>query len=207
MKPIENPIALRALERALHASRVPPKPRKKTDSRTADKFVVRGYNELFEEMAGIGLHQGRSINSEVVAAILEALSGFERSSTMQRILTANLGEALSSRVLAEVPNFDLSVCTELRDYVVRFPDSVRDSVREDVKRISAISQDQKALTTQITGPADVKRNERSMNTWVLKAMVAWIKIQRQQFALLSAAIALEKEQLGHETPVAAKAAV
>jgi predicted HicB family RNase H-like nuclease len=174
MKLIEHPIALRAFERAYKASRVPPKPRKKTDSRTADKFVVRGYNELFEEMAGIGLHQGRSINSEVVAAILEALSGFERSSTMQRILTSSLGESLSARVLASVPNFDLGVCTERRDFVVRFPDSVRDSVREDVNRIIAMPQNPKALSTQFSGPADVKRNERSMNTWVLKALVAWI---------------------------------
>ncbi|MDF9778941.1 Arc family DNA-binding protein [Pseudomonas baetica] len=203
MKPIEHPIALRAFERAYKASRVPPKPRKKTDSRTADKFVVRGYNELFEEMAGIGLHQGRSINSEVVAAILEALSGFERSSTMQRILTASLGESLSARVLASVPNFDLGVCTERRDFVVRFPDSVRDSVREDVKRIIAMPQNPKALSTQFSGPADVKRNERSMNTWVLKALVAWIKIQRQQFALLSAAIELEKEHSGAEAETAA----
>lgn len=192
MKPIESSIALRAFERAYKASRVPPKPRVKTDSRTADKFVVRGYVELFEEMAGIGRHQGRSVNSEVVAAILEAQSGFERSSTMQRVLIASLGESLSSRVLASVPNFDLGICTVRRDFVVRFPDSVRDSVREDVKRIIDMPQNQKALTTQITGPADVKRSERSMNTWVLKALVAWIKIQRQQFALLSAAIELEK---------------
>ncbi|MGF6281817.1 putative HicB family RNase H-like nuclease [Pseudomonas frederiksbergensis] len=203
MKPIENPIALRAYERAYNASRVPPTPRKKTDSRTADKFVVRGYNELFEEMAGIGLHQGRSINSEVVAAILEALSGFERSSAMQRILTASLGDSLSARVLASVPNFDLDVCTEPRDFVVRFPESVRDSVRQDVKRIIDMPQNQKTLTTQFAGPDGVKRKERSMNTWVLKALVAWIKIQRQQFALLSAAIELEKEPAGTEAEAAA----
>ncbi|MGE8063860.1 Arc family DNA-binding protein [Pseudomonas sp. NPDC089569] len=207
MKPIENPIALRALDRAYRASRVPPKPRKKTDSRTADKFVVRGYSELFEEMAGIGLHQGRSINSEVVAAILEALSGFERSSAMQRILTANLGEELSMRVLAGVPNFDLKVCTQPREFVVRFPDEVRDSVREDVKRISDIPQSQQPVGTQLIGPDNVKRNERSMNTWVLKALVAWVKIQRQQFALLSAAIELEKGKIAHETPESGEAAV
>jgi hypothetical protein len=42
-----------------------------------------------------------------------------------------------------------------------------------------------------------------MNTWVLKALVAWIKIQRQQFALLSAAIELEKEPAGAEKEAAA----
>ncbi len=207
MKPIESPIALRAFERAFHASRVPPKPRKKTNSRTADKFVIRGYVELFEEMAAIGVHQGRSTNSEVVAAILEALSGFERSSTLQRVLIANLGETLSARVLADVPNFDLGVCTEPHDFVVRFPDSVRDSVREDVTRMSDIFQNQQSESTQITVHTGVKRNERSMNTWLLKALVAWIKIQRQQFALLSAAIELEKQQLGHERSEPADAAV
>lgn len=181
MKSIANPIAHRALEKALQAARNRPRPRTKTDSRTADKFIVRGYEELFTELAGIGLHQGRSANSEMVAAVLEALAGYERSNAMLRILKGHLGEALAQCVLAEVPNFDLQLCREPDSFVIRFPAQVRDTVRDGVRH---------AAKNKTGG------RQHSMNKWLLEALVVWFKIQRQQFALLSAAIEHEKEMLG-----------
>jgi len=183
MKEIVNPIALRALENALRAARSGPKPRKKTDSRTADKFVIRGYAELFAEMSGIGLHHGRSANSEMVAAVLEALSGHERANATLRILKAHLGGEISERVLAEVPDFDLKKCKKPGKFIVRFPSQIREKVRDGVKRAAS------------SGAGD---RLSSMNKWFLEALVAWVNIQRQQYALLSAAIALEKDLVGYE---------
>ena len=183
MNSIVNPIAQRAYERALQAARTPPRTQQITNSRTADKFVIRGFDELFSELSGIGKHQGRSANSETVAAILEALSGYQRSDCLTRILKANIGEDLAQQVLAEVPNFDLKVCKVRRKFVIRFPDTVRDTVRKGLDD----------LASTVGGP------QQSMNTWLLNALVAWVKIQRQQYALLNAALALDTDRLGSET--------
>lgn len=182
MKSISNPIAQQAYAKALRASRMAPTPRKKTISTTADKFVIRGYVELFHELAAIGLYQGRSANSETVAAILEAIDGYTRSDGLTKILERSLGEELAQHVLAEVPAFDLSLCETRKDFVVRFPDEIRDRVRDDVKELS----------TKKDGARQI-----SMNTWLLNALVRWIKIQRQQYALLSACIALEQSLLSN----------
>jgi hypothetical protein len=175
-----SPIAIRALENALLAARIPPKPRPKTDSRIADKFVVRGFDELLQELEAIGAHEGRSINSEVVAGILEALGGYERSNTLTRILKSNLGKTVSEQVLAQVQLFDISRCKVRRKFVIRFPAKIRETVREGVKNVAGIDDD---------------IPQKSMNTWFLEAMVVWVNIQRTQYALLSAAI-------GHELVLA-----
>lgn len=183
MKSISNPIAQQAYARALRASRTAPTPRKKTLSSTADKFVIRGYVELFHEMAAIGLYQGRSANSETVAAILEAIDGYSRSDGLTKILKRNLGEDLARNVLDEVPAFDLSLCETRKKFVVRFPDEIRDRVRNDLNELSKKQGGSRQL---------------SMNTWLLNALVRWIKIQREQYALLSAGIAFEQSLLSND---------
>lgn len=183
MKSISNPIAQQAYAKALRASRKAPTPRKKTLSTTADKFVIRGFVELFHEMAAIGIYQGRSANSETVAAILEAIDGYTRSDGLTKILKRNLGDELAENVLDEVPTFDLSLCETRKKFVVRFPDEIRDRVRDDLK----------ALAKKKVGSRQL-----SMNTWLLNALVRWIKIQRQQYALLSACIAFEQSFLSND---------
>ncbi|RJX72592.1 Arc family DNA-binding protein [Pseudomonas sp. LS-2] len=176
MPSVQNPIALAALNRALNAVRNGPAPRPKYDSRTADKFNIRGYQELFDELAGIGRHQGRSMNSEAVAGILDALGGRVRSVAMLNILKANLGEEVSARVLAELPDFDLELCKTRSNCVLRFPPHVRETIRD--------------------GVANVTMDATTMNQWMLDALVQWVQVQRQQYALLTAAIAMNQKVLG-----------
>ncbi|MBP3061943.1 Arc family DNA-binding protein [Pseudomonas chengduensis] len=164
------------MNRALSAARTGPAPRPRYSSRTADKFVIRGYSELFEELGGIGQHQGRSKNSEMVAAILEALSGNMRMKSVIMALRAYLGHDLADKVLAEVPDFILAECKVTDQFVIRLPPSVRDTIREGVS--SAISAKGASV--------------RTMNQWVLNALEQWVNLQRQQYALTTAAIAIDQ---------------
>jgi len=178
MLKLSNPVALRAFEKALTKVRAGPRPRPKFSSRTADKFVIRGYVELFEELKGIGLHQGRSMNSEAVAAILDSLEGNLRSTARVRVLQAHLGRRLSAEVMAEVGVFDLTVCAKPQKFVVRLPPSVRDVIRDGVKKVT-------------TGEG----GKISMRDWVLEALVKWVNSQRQEFALLTTIIEVDKSLL------------
>lgn len=182
MNSLSNPIAIAALNRAITAARTGPVPRQRYDSRTADKFVIRGFEELFSELDGIGKHQGRSMNSEAVAAILEALAGQRRNTGMLNILKAHLGPELSAKVLAEVPNFDLAKCNKPREFVLRLPPSVRNTIRDGVGKVVS----EKGSRT------------KTMNTWVLEALVDWIQSQRLQYALLMASIAMDQAALPHD---------
>ncbi len=180
MSSLMNPIAIAALNRAVAAARKSPTPRPKYNSRTADKFVIRGYAELFAELDAIGKHQGRSMNSEAVAAILEALAGQRRNAALTGILKAHIGAEVASRVLAEVPDFDLTKCSTPRNFVLRLPPSVRDTIREGVTNAVAVKGG----------------SGGSMNSWVLDALVEWVNSQRQQYALLMASIALVQVAIG-----------
>lgn len=134
--------------------------------------------ELFEELKGIGLHQGRSMNSEAVAAILDSLEGNIRSTARVRVLQAQLGKKLSAEVMAEVGDFDLSVCVTPKKFVVRLPPSVRDIIRDGVNKAT-------------TGDGGVV----FMRDWVLEALVKWVNNQRQEFALLTTIIEVDKSLL------------
>lgn len=180
MTVVTSPIALKALSNALRAARYGPKSRNQTDSRTADKFVIRGFVELFNELAGIGAYEGRSQNAEAVSAFLDALSGHKRSRTMLKVLKMHLGTEFATRVLAEVPNFDLKACKHSRKFVVRFPEQTRAKIRTGVDE---------AIESKIVG------GPTTMNQWALDALVAWIKFQRQHYALLSACIAMDQSLL------------
>lgn len=177
MKKLSNPLAIAAVAKAaaVAAGRMRPTPKPKGNSRTAEKFVIRGYAELFEEVSGIGLHHGRSRNSEVVAALLDGLAGNVRTQAELKILRAHLGEEIANGVLSDIPDFDITQCNVKDEYIVRCPPTVRDKIRDGVK-------------SDIEG----KRKTSTMNQWMLTAVVSWINIQRQHYALLNAAIAIEQ---------------
>lgn len=181
-KAIRNPLAQAALDRALKQAGAGPAPRPTYRSRTADKFVLRGYEELFDQLALIGKHYGRSKNSEAIAAILDALNGNVRTATQLKLLRAGLGEEVSAEVLANVPAFDLAACKTSFKFVIRFPPKVRESVRDGIAMAST--------------------DAPSMNQWLLDVLVRWIDMQRQQYALVSAAIALDDSRLDHAQPLA-----
>lgn len=184
MKDVSHPLALAALGRALKTVRIAPTPRMRTDSRTADKFVVNAFVELLSEVEAIGRHQGRSTNSEVVAAILDALEGHQRTHAMLRVLKQHVGEHITGVVLAAVPDFVLEQCTTRKKFVVRMPDLIRERVRDGVS--SAVGEPRSEKTI-------------SMNKWLLNALVAWVNIQRQHYALLSAAITMDQALLKQST--------
>ncbi|NVL48697.1 DNA-binding protein [Pseudomonas syringae pv. actinidiae] len=168
-----------ALTRAAVAGARTPRTRKTTgSSRTADKFLIRGFAELFDEVGCIGLDHGRSANAEVVLAILDALSGQKKSASEVRILRFYLGEDVANQVLSEIPQFTLDSCKEEKRFVVRFPPAVRDKIREGVR---AVEED------TFKAP--------NMNEWVLKALADWVNVQRQHHALLSAAVAMDQHRL------------
>lgn len=176
MKPVSSSLALVYLNRALSAASVAPVPRPKGNSRTADKFVIRGFEELYEELDGIGRYQGRSRNSEVQSAVLEALGGWVRTTAMLNILVEHLGKEVSGQVLATVSDFDISICQVYRKFVLRFPPTVRDMVRDGIER--------------------AELGAVTMNQWFLDTLVRWINVQRQHYALLSAAIAMNPALVG-----------
>lgn len=175
MKQLMSPLALAALARAKQAGGHGPKPRPKTNSRTADKYKLRGYAELFSEVAGMGSHEGRSANSEVVAAILDGLAGHVRSRALVAVLKAHLGPELTSSALADVPVFRLENCTEPGSFIIRFPESIRATIRQRVNDHIRASE----------GPQKL-----SMNTWMLRSVAEWMNLRRQQYALLNAVIAV-----------------
>lgn len=175
MKALTNPIAIAALQRVIKAAGKGPAPRPKYSSRTADKYVLRGFDELFNELEAIGRHQGRSMNSEVVAAILEALDGYKMSTGMLEILKSHLGRKVAGDVLEQVPGFDLDLCKKPRKFVIRFPTSVRDKIRDGVQTV-----------------LNEHGGKLSMNTWILNAVAEWIRFQRQQYALLTTSITMNQ---------------
>lgn len=178
MSALSNPLAIAALNRALKKVRSGPVRRPKFDSRTADKFVIRGFVELFDELKGIGLHQGRSMNSEAIAAILDAMDGQVRSLMLVKVLKERLGDPVCEQVLAQIPDFELEGCTTPALFVVRLPPNVREIIRNGVAQASS--------------------SHGSMKEWVLEALVKWVNVQRQQYALMTATIAMEPTLLGHQ---------
>lgn len=183
MNAVTNPIARAALKEAQSAAKLPsrqsrPIPtRERGNSRTADKFVVRGYVELMAEFTGISDYEGRSTNGEVVAAILDALGGHQRTYYTLHVLKAHLGHEKADRILSEVPDFDLSLCKLKKKSVIRFPDQVRDKIRDGAQRAAQIKK---------------SKTSETMNKFVLDAMVAWVVYQRQHYALLTAIIEMDQ---------------
>lgn len=131
------------------------------NSRTADKFIVRVAPAVLDEVERLALAQGRSINAELNAAVLDGLNDHLRSQTLLAIFKSYLGVD-ADRILAGVPTLDVASSTK-RQFVLRLPKTVRQ---------------------QIEGIAGVG----SMNSWIAGKVVAWVNAQRQCEALLSASM-------------------
>lgn len=158
--------------RAIEAARWLPRGADTQSSRSADKFVIRGYEELFAEIERLAVLQLRSKNSEVNMAIMDSINDRIHSSATLSGLRSYLGEELSDEVLAAVPEFVMSSTIHRHDdkFVIRFPDEVRPAMTQ----------------------ASVDEGSGSMIAWIRQTLAYWINAQRQQHALL-AAIAVIKE--------------
>lgn len=141
-------------------------------SLTADKFSIRGNKHLFSEITHLGTESGRSTNSEIVAAILEALSEHKKTNALIRALKAYLGDETSTSVLDTLKEFDFNPRQVEAKFNVRIPPNVRDTIREMLQS--------KLLKTE-TG------QHKSMNAWFIETIVTWIGIQHKISALLIAA--------------------
>lgn len=144
------------------------------DSRTADKFVVRAYTEMFAELDRLAVLQLRSKNSECVMAIMDSLDGRERSASALKALIGYadmLRPNLSIHILEHLPEFEMSECTRDDKFVVRFPSEVRSSISHQ----AAVCRE-------------------PMVNWVRRAFVYWINNQRQQQALIQAIAAIHAHQ-------------
>jgi len=131
------------------------------NSRTADKFIVRVAPAVLDEVERLALAQGRSINTELNAALLDGLNDHLRSQTMLDIFKSYLGSE-ADRILAGVPTLDVASSTK-RQFVLRLPKTVRQQI-EDIAGVG------------------------SMNSWIAGKVVAWVNAQRQCEALLSASM-------------------
>lgn len=168
MNAVVNNLSPEAIAKVIEAARLLPHGADTKNSRVADKFVIRGYKELFAEMDRLAVLQLRSKNSEVNMAIIDSINGRVTSSTILGSLCAVLGEELSSVVLAAVPEFFLADCKYDDSFVIRFPDEVRDAMTEAANNEESVT----------------------MIAWIRLALVYWINNQRQQQALLAAIAAL-----------------
>lgn len=164
MNAVMNSITSRKLEKAVEAAKWLPLGPERLDSRTAPKFVIRAYTEMFAEMERLaGLHL-RSRNSEVILAIIDSIDGRTRSTLAIETACHYLGESASEKILAEVPVFTLDSCRDKDRFVIRFPAEVRETMFE-------VAGDEGSET----GIA-----------WVIDALVYWINAQRKQHALYTA---------------------
>lgn len=136
------------------------------NSRTADKFVVRGYASLFVELSNLAKQAGRSRNSEAVAALSDALLGFKHTNGLLHILKQHIGPETADQLLAQVP--EIKPCGPEKKLILRFPNDMRSDV--------ALAQ------------SELKGSLRSMNSWMLDALEKWVVHQRQIQVLMDAAI-------------------
>lgn len=178
-----TPLAQKAFEQALNkrvmsAAKTPFSPRKGSGSRDADKFVIRANAGLNAQIRHIGQHQGRSQNSEVVAAILESLNGLGRIQATRNALIKYIGDELAQQVLSQVEVFQYDHSLPSKPFVVRFPDELRDTIKQNVR-----------------DAAKMGGVGRSMNTHLIIVLTWWVNTQRQIYALQNAAAELESARV------------
>ena len=97
-------------------------------SRTADKFVMRIPQELYEAIADLARAQYRSTNHEIAQALLSHIEGHRRILTLREILIQRLTPEIGNAVLEGlelIPHFS----DTLESYPVRFPDGLREELK------------------------------------------------------------------------------
>jgi len=129
------------------------------NSRAADKFIVRADRAVLAAVAELAQAHGRSVNAELVAALLDGLCNHSPSQTLLDILKAHLGSK-ADQVLAGVETFDINLSGK-QQFIIRLPDSVRQQI-------------------------EVTAGLGSMNRWAARMVAVWVNTQRQCDALLSA---------------------
>ncbi|MBV7547412.1 Arc family DNA-binding protein [Pseudomonas sp. PDM26] len=149
-----------------HAAALPPRPcRRVRDSRKADKFVLSTHTTIIDALDEIARSHCRSVNSEIIMAVTEALDGNQRTTFDRQLYVNHLGEARASLILVGVPHVDLSAMRGDHTTTVRLPDGIREAV---------------AMEAGIM--------HLSMMAWMLKALQCWINDQRDIHALQNACV-------------------
>lgn len=141
-------------------------------SRTAEKFAVRAFKGMFDELDRLAVLQLRSKNSECVLALIDSLDGRVRSTAALNCLVKyvdfHLGFGTSADILEAVPEFVYSGWAGDDKFVIRLPEDARESIAHAANESNV-----------------------AMNTWVKKALGYWINMQRQIHALTVAVSAIE----------------
>lgn len=149
-----------------HTATFPPRScRRVKDSRKADKFVLTTHSVIIDALDEIARSASRSVNSEIIMAVTEALDGNKRSAFDRQLYVNHLGEGQASLILVGVPHIDLSAMRGDHSTTARFPDGIRDAI---------------AIEAGI--------RKVSMMTWVLMALQCWINLQRDIHSLQNACV-------------------
>lgn len=141
-----------------------------TNSRNADKFVIRSSRTLFDEIAAIGANNIRSLNSEMVESVLDSLSDNKRSKVLIHALANALGKTKSDEIIRALPVFKLEDEDKNDISVIRFPDSIRAAVA--------------------TAAKEMPGGNITMNDWIIGALIQRVNTSRQINALMAASIAI-----------------
>ena len=141
---------------------------------TADKFVIRSTKDVIGVMEQLGDQNRRSVNSEIICAIVESLAGRKKATAIRKVLIDQLGQVRADLVLSWVRPLVTTPASKAKRKVIRFPDGVRASVTEYAERAHAEGGDL-----------------NSMHKWIADALLWWVNNQRECNALLSAIVELE----------------
>jgi len=149
-----------------HTAALPPRfCRRVRDSRTADKFVLSTHTTIIDALDEIARSHSRSVNSEIIMAVTEALDGSQRTAFDRQLYVSHLGEARASLILVGVPHIELSAMRGDHSTTVRLPDGIREAI---------------AIQAGIM--------HLSMLAWILRALQSWINDQRDIHVLQNACV-------------------
>lgn len=144
--------------------------RRVRDSRKADKFVLRTHTTIIDALDEIASSHSRSVNSEIIMAVTEALDRNQRTKFARQLYVNHLGEARASLILVGVPHIELSAMLGDHSTTVRLPDGIREAVAMEAGKMRL-----------------------SMMTWMLKALQCWINDQRDIHALQNACVEIQRQ--------------
>lgn len=168
MNAVRQKVDPKILDRIAERARWLPEALDRDNSREADKFVIRYYAEVSEELerlASLGL---RSKNAEVCCALMDSIHYRHKSRTILHSLIHYLGDEVSTRVLELVPEFRYADCRQEDKFVVRFPTELRSAIARAAQ--------------------DSDNGDTTMIGWVRATLLYWINAQRQIHALQDAVV-------------------